>query len=453
MAPSSMRYLPHTPQEISEMLKSIGVRDINRLFEHIPEPLRLSRPLSLPKPLSEMELKNEMRSLSRKNAHGEEWAVFLGGGSYSHYIPSAVSYLLSRGEFLTSYTPYQPEVSQGTLQAIFEYQTMVSEILGMEVANASHYDGSTGTAEAALMALSITGRKKVLVAKNLHPEYRQVLRTYLQESDAVIEEISSTDQGTLSRDDIAGRIGKETACVIAGFPNFFGVVEDLTDVAQTIHDAGGLFITSSSEPLAFGLFKSPGEMGADIAVAEGQSFGNTMSFGGPGLGLFAVKKATVRSMPGRLVGQTVDQEGRRGFVLTLATREQHIRRERASSNICTNVALCALAATITLTLWGKSGFQELARMNFERASALKKALCRLPGIKIRFNGTTFNEFVVQTPREPQRLVEELLKEQVIAGIPIGTWYPELENSLLITITEMNTEEQRRKLIDSLKRVL
>lgn len=447
-----MRYLPHTPKEIEELLRAIGVRDIDQVFSTIPESLRLTRPLHLPPPLSEIELRNHLRHLSRKNAHGEEWSFFLGGGSYSHYIPSPVSQLLTRGEFLTSYTPYQPEVSQGTLQAIFEYQTMVSEILGMDVANASHYDGSTGTAEAVLMALSTTDRKRVIVAKNLHPEYREVLRTYLKKED-VVEEIPYTPEGTLDRAVLKKMMGLDVACIVAAIPNFFGIVEDLTDVAKMIHEAGGLFITSTSEPLSFGLFKSPGEMEADIAVAEGQSFGIPMSFGGPGLGLFAVKKELVRSIPGRLVGETVDTEGRRGFVLTLATREQHIRRERATSNICTNVALCALAATMTLALWGKAGLQQLAQMNFDRAELLKERLRSIRGIELRFRGVTFNEFVIRTPRDPQKLVESLLKEKIIAGIPLGRWYPELEDSLLVCITEMNSENEIEKFVNGLTRVL
>lgn len=433
------------------MLKTIGVEGICDLFATIPEPLRFRRPLDLPPPLSEIELRNHLRTLSRANAHGEDWSVFLGGGCYSHYIPSAVPALLSRGEFLTAYTPYQAEVSQGTLQSIFEYQTMVAEILGMEVANASHYDGSTGTAEGALMALNLTGRKKVLVSRSVHPEYREVLQTYLQGREATIEEIPWAADGTIDRTKLP--IGPDTACVIAGLPNFFGIVEDLTDIARRVHQEGGLLITSSPEPLAFGLFKTPGEMDVDIAVAEGQSFGNTMSFGGPSLGFFATKKAYVRSMPGRLVGETVDQEGRRGFVLTLATREQHIRRERATSNICTNVALCALAAAITLSLLGKAGFQKLAQINLDRAYDLGERLASLAGIRPLFSGTTFNEFVVRLPVDPAKLVQRLLKEKIIAGLPLKRWYPELSDGLLISLTEMNTDLQMERLIVSLKEAL
>lgn len=431
----------------------MGVRSVDDLFSSIPESLRLKRSLNLPSPLSELELRNHLREISRKNAHGEDWSVFLGGGSYSHYIPSPVSQLLTRGEFLTAYTPYQPEISQGTLQAIFEYQTMVCEILGMEVSNASHYDGSTGTAEAALMALAITKRKKILTARSVHPEYRETLGTYVQDPEVTIEEIPYTLEGIIDRSQLKKLVGQDVGCVVAATPNFFGIIENLTDVAQIVHEAGGLLATSTTEPFALGLFKSPGEMGADIAVAEGQSFGNTMSFGGPGLGFFATKNKYVRAMPGRLVGETVDAAGHRGYVLTLATREQHIRREKASSNICTNVALCALAATMTMTLLGKIGYQEIAQMNFDRAADFKERLSKIAGIRIPLTGPTFNEFVIQTEQDPQKLIGSLLQDKIIAGIPLVSWYPELKNSLLLCVTEMNTDEQMEKLIQGLKRSL
>ena len=448
-----MRYLPHTPEDITSMLQTIGAKELTDLFSSIPEELRFKKTLDLPPPLSELELRNHLRDISRKNAHGEDWACFLGAGCHSHYIPSAVSPLLSRGEFLTAYTPYQPEVSQGTLQSIFEYQTMVCEILGMEVSNASHYDGSTATAEAALMALSITSRKKILVARSLHPEYRAVLQTYLQHEGATLQEIPYTVDGSLDRKAIESHLNDDVAALLVGYPNFFGVVEDVSDLAQKIHDRGGLLITSTAEPLSLGLFKSPGEMGADIAVAEGQSFGNAMSFGGPFLGLFATKKKYVRSLPGRLVGETVDTEGRRGFVLTLATREQHIRREKASSNICTNVALCALAATITLSLWGRKGFQDLAQINFDQATQLKEKLSQFKNLKIPFSGTTFNEFVVELPRDPEDVIKKFLQEKILPGVSLKKWYPELRNGLLITVTEMNSQEQIDKLIHTLGKVL
>ncbi|HSA58192.1 MAG TPA: aminomethyl-transferring glycine dehydrogenase subunit GcvPA [bacterium] len=447
-----MRYLPHTDQEIREMLKTIGVADVNGLFSSVPDSLVFKRPLDIPPALSEIHLRNHLRDLSRRNAHGEEWSLFLGGGCYSHYIPSSVSYLISRGEFLTAYTPYQPEVSQGTLQAIFEYQTMMAEILGLEVANASQYDGSTASAEAIRLAVAVKKRRKALVARSLHPEYRQVILTYLKNEGVSVEEIPFTPEGALDRPALKKALDRETACVVAGYPNFFGVVEDLSDVAEAAHAAGALLITSTPEPLALGIFRSPGEMGADIAVAEGQSFGNAMSFGGPGLGVFACRKEYVRSMPGRLVGETVDAEGQRGFVLTLATREQHIRREKATSNICTNVALCALAATITLALWGKQGFKELARMNFDRSQDLKERLAALPGLRIAFSGTTFNEFVVLPRQKPTDVVAKLVDDKILAGIPLWRWYPELAEGFLVCATEMNTDEQIDRFVAALRRL-
>ncbi len=435
------------------MLKTIGVKDLDGLFATIPETVRLKRPLALQPALSEIDLRNHLREISRMNAHGEEWAMFLGAGSYSHYIPSVVAPLVSRGEFLTAYTPYQPEISQGTLQAIFEFQTMMAEIMGMDFSNASQYDGATAAAEGVRLALSKTERSRVLIARNLHPEYRKVIHTYLRNEEVTLEEIEFTPQGTLDRQALAKRLGPETACVVAATPNFFGVVEDLTDVGNQAREAGALFITVTTEPLSFGLFKPPGEMGADIAVAEGQSFGNSISFGGPSLGIFTARKEYLRASPGRLVGETVDADGHRGFVLTLATREQHIRRERATSNICTNVSLCALAATITLSCWGKKGFEELARLNYDRACDLKRRLAALPGVRILLGGTTFNEFVISTPRDPEELTTRLLNDQVIPGVSLKEWYPELANPLLVCVTEMNTDDQIEKLENALRRHL
>ncbi len=429
------------------MLQTIGTEGLDDLFRTIPK--KLDRPLNLPSPLTEIDLRHHLRELSRKNRHGEEWTSFLGGGAYAHYIPSAVSPLIQRGEFLTAYTPYQPEVSQGTLQAIFEYQTMVAEIFGMEIANASNYDGSTATAEAALMAMRLTDRGKILVARTLHPEYRQVLETYLSTQEAEIREIPYRPDGTLDRQEIKKNLDKETACLIAPTPNFFGIVEDFSDLSPMLHQEGALLVTSTPEPLSLGLFKSPGEMGADIAVGEGQGFGNPLCFGGPSLGLFAARREFARAMPGRLVGETVDTEGRRGFVLTLSTREQHIRRERATSNICTNVALCALAATITLALWGREGFSRLARINYERAEALRGRLQNIQGFRTRFSGTTFNEFVLECPERPQEILRRLRDQKILGGLFLESWYPELGPSLLVCVTELVPEDQ----IDRFAKVL
>jgi glycine dehydrogenase subunit 1 len=450
-----MRYLPHTRQDIADMLKTIGSPTIDELFSSIPKEDLFSRKLNLPEPLAELELRNHLRKISRNNAHGEDWSMFLGGGSYSHYIPSAVPYLISRGEFLTAYTPYQPEVSQGTLQAIFEYQTMMAEILGLDIANASQYDASTACGEAARVAVAITKRRRVLIGRNVHPEYREVVRSYLKNEDISLEEIPYTTEGALDRTALKNLIRDDVACVLAGYPNFFGVVEDLSDVAEALHNVSALLVTITQDPLALGLFRSPGEMGADIAVAEGQSFGNTMSFGGPGLGIFAAKKQHARAMPGRLIGETVDAEGKRGFVLTLATREQHIRRERATSNICTNVSLCALAATITLALWGRQGFSKLAQINYDAGQELKERLSKeFPaGIRFPFSGTTFNEFVIQTRVKPTDVIARLLNDKIVPGIALWRWYPELPDALLVCVTEMNTPEHIDLLVGGLKKIL
>ncbi len=435
------------------MLQTVGVKEINDLFASIPASKRCASPLALPEALSEVDLRNTLRDLSRKNAHGEDWISFLGGGAYSHYIPSAVPALTSRGEFLTSYTPYQPEVAQGTLQAIYEYQTMVAEILGLEIANASNYDVSTGVAEAVLMALRVTEKKRVFVARSLHPEYREVLQTYLKNQDAEIREIPFTPEGTLDRDFLKKEVNQDAACVVAGYPNFFGVVEDLSDVAALIHQHEGLFITATSEALSLGIFQSPGEMGADIAVAEGQSLGVPISFGGPFLGFFATKRAFIRNLPGRLVGETVDKSGQRGFVLTLATREQHIRRERATSNICTNVSLCALSSAITMALWGKEGYRELSDLNFQLSETAKTRLGKISGIKLKFSGTTFNEFVLRSERPPPQILEQLQSQKILGGIALGRWYPELKDSWLFCITEMNQQDHLDKYVEALQGIL
>lgn len=435
-----MRYLPHTPDEIKEMLQVIGVKSIEEFFSSIPDSLRLKGEVNLPPALTEMELRRHLRGLSRRNAHGDEWIHFLGGGAYRHYIPSAVSALINRSEFATSYTPYQPEVSQGTLQALFEYQTMVAEIFGMEIANASNYDGATAAAEAIMMALRLNGRRQVLLARSLHPEYRKVIATYLRHLGLDFKEISYDPQsGEINREELEKHLSDQTSCFIVGYPSFFGILEDFEDISKKLHDHGGLLITATAEPFSLALAKSPGEMGADIAVGEGQSFGNAINFGGPSLGLFATHQKFLRQIPGRLVGETVDKEGKRGYVLTLATREQHIRRERATSNICTNTSLCALAATITLALLGKEGFCEMASANLENAERTKKMLAAIDGIETVFTGTTFNEFVLKISKDPEQILGQLQNEGIFGGLALRQWYPELENGLLVCVTEMNTD--------------
>jgi len=437
-----MRYLPHTPKDIGSMLKTIGADSIDQLFDCIPEQLRLQKGLNLPAPLPELELRHHLRELSRKNAHGDEWINFLGAGSYRHYVPSAVKGLVSRSEFATAYTPYQAEVSQGTLQALFEFQTMVAELCGFEIANASIYDGASATAEAILMALRLNKRHRILIARSLPPEYREVITTYLKYTEVEFDELSfDQETGRINRADLKKKLSEDTCCVVASYPNFFGVLETLDDVSEATHQAGALFITTTSEPWALALAKSPGEMGVDIAAAEGQSFGNAISYGGPSLGLFATHKKYARQVPGRLVGETVDSEGQRGYVLTLATREQHIRRERATSNICTNVSLCALAATITLSLLGPNGFRKIASDNLQKAELAKQQLTQIPGVSLGFTGNTFNEFSLRLPRAPKEVLAALQKEGILGGVALSRWYQELENYLLINVTEMNTHEE------------
>lgn len=449
-----MRYLPHTDAEIKSMLKTIGASSIDELFSCIPDRLRLKTDLSLPPSLSESELRVHMRNLSRKNAHDDEWISFLGAGSYNHYIPSVVQALIGRGEFLTAYTPYQPEVSQGTLQALFEFQTMIAELLGLEIANASNYDGASSAAEAALMALRMNRRKRLLIARSINPEYREVIETYLRYVDVQIEYLDFDPQtGTLDRTDLEKKLKNDLSCVIISYPNFFGILESLDDIAASIHDAGALLITATPEPWCLALAKSPGEWGADIATAEGQSFGNPISFGGPSLGLFATHKKHARQIPGRLVGETVDSQGQRGYVLTLATREQHIRRGRATSNICTNVNLCALAATITLSLLGPNGFQRIASENLRKSERAKQLLTEIPGVSLGFSSATFNEFALKLPKDPKQILSRLLQENILGGVALGRWYLELENYLLINVTEMNADKDIEVFGQKLKNII
>lgn len=442
-----MRYLPHTPEDIAAMLNKIGVESLDALFSTVPDECRRKSPLNLPEPLTEWELDRKMSRLSAAMAVSPEYKVYAGAGSYEHYIPASVSYLLGRGEFVTSYTPYQPEMSQGTLQAIYEYQTLTARLLGMEVANASMYDGASALAEALLMALRITGKRKVAVSTAIHPNYRRVVKTYFLPTEFDIIELpylaksGRTDFSALS--DIAE--DGNLAAVAVQSPNFFGVIEDLSAVSEKIHEALALLVACATEPLAYGLYKNPGTQGADIACAEGQSLGVPRSFGGPALGMFASKMAHVRNMPGRLVGKTVDMEGRRGFVLTLATREQHIRREKATSNICTNHSLCALASAMYMASLGGTGIRELARLNFDKTEYLKEQL-KKSGIKIAFESPTFNEFTARFPSGFRSGYENLLKKKIMAGIPLSAYYPELPDHYLLCVTETKTREDLDELV-------
>jgi glycine dehydrogenase subunit 1 len=434
-----LRYHPHTPEDVRAMLDAVGAKSLDDLFRSIPEPLRLRRPLEVPPALDEIALFAEFRRLAARNEVSHP--PFAGAGCYPHHVPPAVDQLLLRGEFFTAYTPYQPEVSQGTLQALFEWQTFVCLLTGMDVSNASMYDGATATAEAALMAARVTGRKKIVVSAALHPEYRKVLATYLRSTH---DEIVAVPFGADGRTDLAAlekAVDGDTACVIAGWPNFLGVVEPLPDIAQVAKKAGALTVAATAEAVALGLLQAPSALGADVAVGSFQSFGNPPSFGGPAPGFFATREANVRQMPGRVCGATLDKQGRRGFVLTLSTREQHIRREKATSNICTNSGLTALAATIHLSLLGKAGLVHLARLNHARARMLRDAM-KNAGIGTVFSGPVFNEQVFDVG-DAEAVVARLAKKGIVAGAPLSRWYPDhprAKGALLCVATELHSEE-------------
>ena len=438
-----MRYLPHTNEDIASMLEAVGVDSLDSLFSTVPEDCRRGSDLNLPEALTEWELRDHMGELSERMAVSPEYKVFVGAGSYDHYIPEVASYLLGRSEFVTSYTPYQPEMSQGTLQALYEYQTLVARLLGMEVANASLYDGASALAEALLMAFRITRRKKVAVSSLIHPLYRRVVQTYLETAGFEVIELpycanGRTDFSMLDAAD-------ELAAVAVQSPNFFGCIEDLEAIGEKLREQKTLFVTSLTEPLAYGLLKSPGSQGADIVCGEGQSLGIPQSFGGPGLGLFATKSAYVRNMPGRLVGKTTDVDGKAGFVLTLATREQHIRREKATSNICTNNSLCAVAAAMYMASVGSTGMRELALLNHDKAEYLKSEL-KKAGFTASFSSPTFNEFVVEYPAGFEATYERLLHQKIVAGLPLGSFYSELQHHYLLCVTETRTKEDMDFLI-------
>lgn len=442
-----MRYLPHTPEDIASMLGVVGADSLEDLFSMIPEDCRRTSDLNLPEPLTEWELNDLMGALSESLAAPPEYKLFVGAGSYEHYIPATLSYLLSRSEFVTSYTPYQPEMSQGTLQAIYEYQSLVARLLGMEVANASLYDGASALAEALLMATRITRRKRVAISSLIHPLYRRVVQTYFGPTGYEVVELPYLRNGCTDLSPVSEM--DDLAAVAVQSPNFFGCIEDLQVIGEKAHEKKALFITSFTEPLAYGLLKKPGTQGSDIACGEGQSFGIPQSFGGPSLGMFASKMKYVRNMPGRLVGKTVDRDGKRGFVLTLATREQHIRREKATSNICTNNSLCALAAAMYMVSAGGTGMRELASINHDKAEYLKKELKRA-GFKISFDRPTFNEFVVEFPAGFEATYERLLAKKIVAGVSLAHYYPELANHYLLCVTETKSREDMDDLVREIK---
>ena len=442
-----IRYIPHTKEDVRRMLEAIGVEKIEDLFAIIPKELRLSKPLSLPKPFSEPDLIRHLEGLQ-----SPVLSNFLGGGAYHHFIPAVISALVSRSEFYTTYTPYQPEISQGTLQAIFEFQTLMCQLTGMEVSNASMYDGASSLAEALLMAHRIIGRKKVLLSQAVHPEYRKVIQTYIDPDQQEIVLIPyQKGEGRTDERVLFDLLDGDVSAVVIQSPNFFGVIEDLHGIIDRIHQQGGLMIVGFSEAIAYGILKPPGELGADIVAGEGQSLGIPLSYGGPYLGIFATRNSFVRNMPGRLVGETIDLEGKRGFVLTLATREQHIRRERATSNICTNEGLCALMATIFLSCFGREGLRELAVMNLSKAEYAKRAVSQIKGCRPIFSSPTFNEFVLEIDGDPDKVLKGLRKEKILGGLPLARFYPELNHHLLITVTEMTTKEEIDRWAEALEK--
>jgi glycine dehydrogenase subunit 1 len=431
-----MRYIPNSPDERRSMLAEIGCERMEELFEQIPEKFRLSEPIGIGGPMSEPDLLRYFRDLASEN--GTDFQSFLGAGAYSHFIPTIIDPLISRAEFFTAYTPYQPELSQGTLQYIFEFQTMICQLTGMEVANASLYDGSTAVAEAVMMANRVTRRTRLLMADTIHPHYREVTSSYTKNLGLKIEYAAHTDAGTIDLSSL--RIDKDIAAVVVQSPNFFGCIEDLSAIAEAAHEAGALLVVAMSEPMSLGALKSPGASGADIVVGEAQSFGIPLSYGGPYCGLFATNEKFMRQMPGRLVGEATDGEGRRGYVLTLSTREQHIRREKATSNICTNQGLFALMATVYLATMGRRGVQEVARQNLQKAHYAAGEIAKLDGFDLRFAAPFFNEFVIKTPRPAIEVLGRLLDEKIIGGVALETFYPEMSDSLLVSVTETARKE-------------
>jgi glycine dehydrogenase subunit 1 len=433
-------YCPNTPEEMRQMLDSIGVRNLGELFDVIPSPVR-ARSFELPHGKSELDLMRHMEELAGRN--GRTPVNFIGGGCYDHFIPAVVDYLAGRAEFYTSYTPYQAECSQGTLQALYEYQTAICALTGMEVSNASLYDGGTALAEAALMALRITGRRKLMVDGAVSPFYRRILRTYLGSLEVELIE-TEPDRDVTDRSSLSTCLDEGTAALILQNPNFFGSIDDPDELAELAHSRGALLITSVY-PISLGLVKSPGETGADIVTGDGQSLGNPLNFGGPSFGFIATRREYIRNLPGRIVGETVDREGRRGFVLTLQAREQHIKRHRATSNICSNQSLCALRGLFFLCSLGKKGLTELAALNRDKAEYAKQVLGSIRGIGVLNGAPTFNEFTLKLPGDPREVVGKLLGRGMAAGVPLGTWYRNMENCLVVTVTEKRTREE----IDSL----
>lgn len=447
----SWSYLPHTEEDRKAMLTAIGVEKTGDLFADIPANLHLNRPLNLPEALSEPELAKHLTVLAETNANIQEYTCFLGAGAYDHYIPSVIDHILRRSEFYTAYTPYQPEISQGYLQALWEYQALIAELTGLEVSNSSLYDGGTGIAEAAMLAAGVNRRKEFLVAQTVHPHYRTVLKTYASDRGYKLTEIGYRD-GVLNADELHSKLDKTVSAVIFQSPNFFGCIEDIKAVVDAAHAQGALVI-AAVDPISLGLLEAPGNLGVDIVVGEGQSLGIPLSFGGPYLGFFAASEKLMRKIPGRIVGQTVDSDGNRGFVLTLQAREQHIRREKATSNICSNEALCALAAAVYLNTMGKEGFQQVANLSLHKAHYAYKQLTGIKGVETVFGAPFFKEFVIRLNKPVAEVNKELFANKIIGGFDLGKYYPELNGCVLLSVTENRSRQEIDRLTAKLGAIL
>jgi len=443
-----MSYISLSDNDLKEMLAAIGITSVKELFSSIPADIKLNRDLNVPGPLTEAEVMAYFENLANKNS-SPDILSFLGAGAYSHVIPAVVDYLSQRGEFVSPYTPYQPEVSQGTLQIIFEFQTLICQLTGLDIANASLYDGASGAAEAVLMAHRLRSKPKVLVAKSLHPQYRETIRTYVNNLHLNIIEIGYDESGCIDLEKLKVSMDEETCVVVFQSPNFFGSIEDIRKISETAHQHGALSTAVIAEPVSLGILEAPGSLGADIVTGEAQSFGIPLSFGGPYLGFMSCRKEFVRQFPGRIAGETHDVKGKRGYVLTLSTREQHIRRERATSNICTNQALCALRATMFLETLGQEGFKELAWQNLQKAHYAKEQLSQIKGISLKFNGNSFNEFVCEFSKPFVDIEAVLLEKKIIIGYGLENEFPELKNCAVICVTETHKKED----IDMLAKVL
>ncbi|TEU07245.1 MAG: aminomethyl-transferring glycine dehydrogenase subunit GcvPA [Candidatus Aminicenantes bacterium] len=435
-----MSYISLSDKDRKEMMARIGISSVDELFQTIPGDIRLKRELNVPSPLTEIELIHRFEKLAQQNKY-KDFLSFLGAGAYHHVIPFAVDYLSSRGEFVSPYTPYQPEVSQGTLQVIFEFQTLICQLTGMDIANASLYDGASGAAEAVLMAHRLKDRPKVLIPQTLHPQYKRVIRTYVKNLGIEIEEIEYAETGEVDIQNLKDKLDDRTSAVLVQSPNFMGVVEDIGKISSLAHSVDALAIVVVAEAASLGILEAPGHLGADIVTGEGQSFGIPLSFGGPYLGFMSCSKEYIRQFPGRIAGETTDVDGKRGFVLTLSTREQHIRRERATSNICTNQALCALRATIFLETLGKEGLRDLAEQNIQKSNYALDKLTRIKGIKRKFSGQVFNEFVLEFSGDLPKVEDVLEGKGIVGGLHLGEFFPDLGNCLLVCVTELHNKDK------------